>query len=172
MAALPMLAIPRGIAARGAVLVRCAGAGLSLIAARARPAAPDETGRSRRIEGSHPRTAMPFGPLAAALAYVVWGIFPLYFRSIAAVPAIEIVLHRSWWSMVLVFALLAATRRLAWLRALPGGRRTVALTGLSALLLSGNWLLYVWAVNADRVLDASLGYFINPLVSVLLRSEE
>lgn len=111
---------------------------------------------------------MPVGPLAAAFAYVVWGIFPIYFRSIAEVPAIEIVLHRSWWSMVLVFALLAATRRLAWLSGLPGGLRTVALTGLSALLLSGNWLLYVWAVNSDRVLDASLGYFVNPLVSVLL----
>ncbi len=111
---------------------------------------------------------MPAGPLAAAFAYVVWGIFPVYFKWIAEVPAIEIVLHRSWWSLVLVFALLAATRRLSWLRTLPGQPRMVALTALSALLLSGNWLLYVWAVNSDRVLDASLGYFINPLVSVLL----
>ncbi len=111
---------------------------------------------------------MPAGPLAAALAYVLWGIFPLYIKWVAAVPAIEIVLHRSWWSMVFVFALLAATRRLAWLRTLPGRPRTVAMTGLSALLLSANWLLYVWAVNSGRVLDASLGYFINPLVNVLL----
>jgi len=111
---------------------------------------------------------MPAGPAAAALAYVLWGIFPLYIKQIAAVPALEIVLHRSWWSMVFVFALLALARRLAWLRGLAGQHRLLALTAASALLLSANWLLYVWAVNADRVLDASLGYFINPLVNVLL----
>jgi len=70
--------------------------------------------------------------------------------------------------MVFVFTLLALSRRLAWLRELRRQPRTLALTALSALLLSCNWLLYVWAVNADRVLDASLGYFINPLVNVLL----
>ena len=111
---------------------------------------------------------MPAGPAAAALAYVLWGIFPLYIKQIAAVPALEIVLHRSWWSMVFVFALLALARRLAWLRGLAGQYRLLALTAASALLLSANWLLYVWAVNAGRVLDASLGYFINPLINVLL----
>jgi chloramphenicol-sensitive protein RarD len=111
---------------------------------------------------------MPAGPLAAALAYALWGIFPLYIKQIAAVPPLEIVLHRSWWSMVFVFTLLAAARRLAWLRGLGQRRRLLALTALSALLLSANWLLYVWAVNANRVLDASLGYFITPLLNVLL----
>jgi len=108
------------------------------------------------------------GPLAAALAYVLWGIFPLYIKQVSQVPALEIVAHRSWWSVVFLFALLAATRRLAWLRDLRRQPRMLALTALSALLLTSNWLLYVWAVNADRILDASLGYFINPLVNVLL----
>lgn len=111
---------------------------------------------------------MTSGPLAAALAYLIWGMFPLYFRQIANVPALEIIYHRSWWSFAFMFALLAATRRLAWLRAIPAQRRLLALSACSALLLAANWTLYVWAVNADRVLDASLGYFINPLISVML----
>lgn len=108
------------------------------------------------------------GPLAAALAYILWGLFPLYIKQIAAVPALEIVAHRSWWSFVFVALLLVAARRLAWLPQLLGQPRVLAAFALSALLLSGNWLLYVWAVNAGRVLDASLGYFINPLLNVTL----
>ncbi len=111
---------------------------------------------------------MPSGPLAAALAYILWGLFPLYIKQLHGVPALEIVLHRSWWSMVFVFGLLAVLRRWAWLAPLVRQPRTLAIFGVSALLLGCNWLLYVWAVNAGRVLDASLGYFINPLINVVL----
>ena len=111
---------------------------------------------------------MPSGPLAAALSYVLWGLFPLYIKQLQAVPALEIVLHRSAWSLVFVFGLLALLRRAAWLAAVLRQPRTLAIFGLSALLLAANWLLYVWAVNAGRVLDASLGYFITPLVNVVL----
>ncbi len=111
---------------------------------------------------------MPSGPLAAALAYILWGLFPLYIKQLQGVPALEIVLHRSWWSMVFVFGLLAVLRRWAWLAPLLRQPRTLALFAASALLLGCNWLLYVWAVNAGRVLDASLGYFINPLINVVL----
>ena len=111
---------------------------------------------------------MPAGPLAAALAYILWGLFPLYIKPIAHIPALEIVLHRSAWSLVFVLGLLVVLRRFAWLGPTLRQPRTLALFGLSALLLGGNWLLYVWSVNAGRVLDASLGYFINPLVNVLL----
>ncbi len=111
---------------------------------------------------------MPSGPLAAALAYILWGLFPLYIKQVAAVPALEIVLHRSAWSLVVMLSLLLAMRRFAWLRQVVRQPRTLALFALSALLLACNWLLYVWAVNAGRLLDASLGYFINPLVNVLL----
>ena len=111
---------------------------------------------------------MPSGPLTAAFAYILWGVFPLYIKQIQQVPALEIVLHRSAWSLVFMLGLLALLRRFAWLGPALRQPRTLALFGLSALLLGCNWLLYVWAVNAGRVLDASLGYFINPLVNVLL----
>ena len=111
---------------------------------------------------------MPSGPVAAALAYILWGLFPLYIKQVAAVPALEIVLHRSAWSLAVMLSLLLAMRRFAWLRQVVRQPRTLALFALSALLLACNWLLYVWAVNAGRLLDASLGYFINPLVNVLL----
>ena len=111
---------------------------------------------------------MPSGPLTAALAYILWGLFPLYIKHIAEVPALQIVLHRSFWSLVFMAGLLALLRRFAWLPPVLRQPRTLAVFALSSLLLAGNWLLYVWAVNADRLLDASLGYFINPLVNVLL----
>ena len=104
----------------------------------------------------------------AALSYVMWGLFPLYFKQVADVPALEIVLHRSVWSLVFVLAVLLALRRFAWLGETLRQPRRIALFALSALLLSANWLMYVWAVNHGRVIDASLGYFINPLVYVLL----
>lgn len=112
--------------------------------------------------------SLPTGPLAAATAYVLWGLFPLYIKQLPQVPALEIVLHRSGWALVFVLALLAALRRFAWLPGVLRQPRTLGLFTLSALLLTANWLLYVWAINAGRVLDASLGYFINPLVNVLL----
>ena len=111
---------------------------------------------------------MPSGPVAAAIAYILWGLFPLYIKQIDHLPALEIVLHRSAWSLVFVLGLLAVLRRFAWLGPVLRQPRTLALFLLSALLLGGNWLLYVWSVNSGRVLDASLGYFINPLVNVLL----
>jgi len=111
---------------------------------------------------------MPSGPVAAAIAYILWGLFPLYIKQIDHLPALEIVLHRSAWSLVFVLGLLVVLRRFAWLGPVLRQPRTLALFLLSALLLGGNWLLYVWSVNTGRVLDASLGYFINPLVNVLL----
>ena len=113
-------------------------------------------------------TPMLNGPLTALIAYTLWGLFPLYIRQIDHIPPLEIVLHRSAWSLLVVVALLAVLRRFAWLAQALRQPRTLALFATSALLLGGNWLLYVWAVSNGRVLDASLGYFINPLVNVLL----
>jgi chloramphenicol-sensitive protein RarD len=106
------------------------------------------------------------GVLCAALAYLSWGLFPLYFRMIATVPAAQVVAHRTLWSLGVVGLLLLVLRRWAWLRGLDA--RTVARFGLSAALIAVNWLVYVWAVGHGHVLDASLGYFINPLVNVAL----
>ncbi len=108
------------------------------------------------------------GIVYALLAYIAWGAFPLYFRQLGGVGAFEIVLHRVAWSLVFLAVLLLVLRRWAWLVALHRQPKVLAAFGVSALLLSSNWLLYVWAVMNGHVLDASLGYFINPLVNVML----
>lgn len=106
--------------------------------------------------------------LHAALAFVIWGLFPLYFRQVASVPALEVLLHRSAWSLVFLFGVLAWLRRYAWLRDVARQPRTLALFAASATLLACNWLVYILAVQRGHVVEASLGYFINPLVNVLL----
>ena len=108
------------------------------------------------------------GVLQAALAYAIWGLLSLYFQRVSAVAPLEIVLHRSLWSLAFVLVLLTVLRRWAWLGEVVRLPRTLATFALSALLLSCNWLVYVWAVNNGRVVDSSLGYFITPLVNVLL----
>lgn len=111
---------------------------------------------------------MSSGVLQAALAYAMWGLFPLYFHWVSAVGPLEIVLHRCLWSLAFVLVVLAVLQRWAWLRDVVRRPRTLATFALSALLLSANWLVYVWAVNNGRVVESSLGYFITPLVNVLL----
>ncbi len=111
---------------------------------------------------------MQSGLLSAALAYIIWGLFPLYFHQLSQVNAFEVVLHRSLWSLLFVLGLLALQKRWQPLKNALRQPRTVAVFGASALLLSVNWLIYVWAVHNHRVIEASLGYFINPLFNVLL----
>ena len=108
------------------------------------------------------------GIVYATLAYLSWGLFPLYFRQVTAVPALEVVLHRTLWSLVFVLALLAVRRQWAWMREVLRQPRVLGAFALSALLLAVNWLTYVWAVNNGHVVDASLGYFILPLVNVAM----
>ena len=111
---------------------------------------------------------MSSGILYGLSAYVLWGMFPLFFKQLQAASALEVVLHRMVWSLVFVLIVLAVLRRWNWLGDV---RRSPALLGkfaVSALLLAGNWLSYVWAVNNGHVLDASLGYFILPLINVAL----
>lgn len=108
------------------------------------------------------------GVISAALAYVAWGLFPLYFKQVAQVLALEVVAHRTLWCMVFLLGLLAALRRWSWLGQVLRQPRVLGAFAVSALLLSINWLVYVWAVQHEHVLEASLGYFINPLVNVAL----
>jgi chloramphenicol-sensitive protein RarD len=108
------------------------------------------------------------GYLLGLSAYVVWGLFPLYFKAIAEVPAREIIAHRIIWSALGGALLLLVWKHPNWWRELLANPRRLAVLSLSGLLIAANWLLYVWAVNNGRMLEASLGYYINPLLNVLL----
>ena len=105
---------------------------------------------------------------AAFTAFAIWGLAPLYFKAVGSVPPVEIVVHRVLWSALLLAVLLALWRGFGHLRRLRTEPRLLAVLTLTAVLTGSNWLVFVWAISADRVLEASLGYFINPLVSVLL----
>ncbi|MDR7268542.1 chloramphenicol-sensitive protein RarD [Pelomonas saccharophila] len=109
---------------------------------------------------------MNSGVLFALGAYLSWGLFPLYFRQIAAIPALQIVAHRTLWSLAFVAVVLLVTRNLSWLKQVSAA--TWRRFAVSATLIAVNWLTYVWAVGHGHVVDAALGYFINPLVNVAL----
>jgi chloramphenicol-sensitive protein RarD len=108
------------------------------------------------------------GLAAAAGAYLIWGLWPLYWRLLEQVPALEIMAHRVLWCAAVVLTYLFIRYRLAWLGPLRASPRVLGMLALSGLLIGGNWWLYIWAVNAGHVIETSLGYFINPLVSVAL----
>lgn len=108
------------------------------------------------------------GVLFAIAAYTIWGVAPIYFKFLAAVPAAEILSHRIIWSFILVFGLILLTSRLERLKPILRHRPTMLKLALATVLLGGNWYLFIWAVNADRILDASLGYYINPLLNVAI----
>lgn len=108
------------------------------------------------------------GLLAGFGAYVMWGLLPLYFRLLDGTQALELVAHRVVWSVVFLAFVLAGYRLFPDLRHALRQPRVVAALTLSALLIAVNWLTYVWAIEQHHVLAASLGYFLNPLVNVLL----
>jgi chloramphenicol-sensitive protein RarD len=101
-------------------------------------------------------------------AYFLWGLFPLYLKAIQQVPAEEIIVHRVLWSALLGALLLMVWKHPGWWRELRDNPARIAVLALSGTLIAGNWLVYVWAVNHGRMLEASLGYYINPLINVLL----
>ncbi len=106
------------------------------------------------------------GVVWGVCAYLMWGLFPLYWPLLKPIGALEILAHRVVWSLSVVVVLLVVTGKLGWLR--HAERSKLTLLTLAAVLVSFNWLLYIWAVNAGHVVETSLGYFINPLISVLL----
>src|SRR5690606_24218983 len=108
------------------------------------------------------------GYLLGIAAYLIWGLFPLYFKMLETVPALEIVVHRALGAAMVGSLLLVFWKHPGWWRQLVARPRLLALLGLSGLLIATNWLLYVWAVNNGRMLETSLGYYINPLINVLL----
>ncbi len=113
---------------------------------------------------SHPRSGFLFG----LAAYGLWGVLPLYFRALRHIPAIDIVAHRVLWSLPFLAALIAFAKGWNNVREAVGRPRTLGVLALTALLIGGNWLLYVYAVTSGHILAASFGYYLNPLANVLL----
>lgn len=101
------------------------------------------------------------------IAYIAWGILPLYWRMLQQVPALEILAHRILWSLGFIIIILALKNDWKWLKILKKPKSWIIYIA-SAILVSANWFTYIWAVNNAHTVDASLGYFINPLFSVLL----
>ena len=108
------------------------------------------------------------GVLFALAAYSMWGIAPMYFKLLTSVPALEIVMHRIVWSVLVLCLLLAVRKKFGQVFNAMRDPKVIATLSISGLLLAANWLVFIWAVNNDHMLDASLGYFINPLFNVLL----
>ena len=108
------------------------------------------------------------GAVAGFGAYALWGIFPLVFRLLDDVSAVEILFHRIIWSFVVVVVLLAVGRRFVEMGVVRRDPRVVKTLAGAALFISINWLTYIWAVNSGHVVDAALGYYINPLITVAL----
>jgi len=116
----------------------------------------DETSRTRA------------GLLLGLGAYLLWGVLPLYFKLIGHVPASEIVAHRVVWSLLFLMGLALLWRRVGRVLAAARSPKVLAVLALTALLIGANWLIWVWAVVNGHVLEGSLGYYLNPLVNVLL----
>lgn len=108
------------------------------------------------------------GTLAGIAAYSLWGVFPLVFALLRSVAPGEILIHRIVWSFAVVLALLAARRERHWLREVRARRGALPRLALAAGLIATNWLVYIWAVNSDHVVEAALGYYVNPLITVAL----
>lgn len=120
------------------------------------------------IPAAQPRSAERVGVLAGVAAYGLWGVFPLYFHLLAPTSALEILCHRILWSLVVMAIVLSVRRDWTWIPPLVRSPRRLIELAVAAVLIAINWLVYVWAVEEDRVVDAALGYFINPLVTVSL----
>lgn len=110
---------------------------------------------------------MLLGILSAGSAFTLWGIFPLYLKLLKSVPSLEILSHRVLWSAIFLGLILALRRQWDWIHSIRTRPRISLAFIASAAMLGANWVIYIWAVNADRIIDASLGYFIAPLFNVL-----
>ena len=108
------------------------------------------------------------GAIFGAAAFLIWGISPLYWKTLTAVPALEIVAHRVVWSFLLLMPLILIRKRWKEFLLALTNWRSMAILAATSLFVSCNWLVYIWAINNGFLLQASLGYYINPLVNVLL----
>ncbi|MGV8996528.1 MAG: EamA family transporter RarD [Parvibaculaceae bacterium] len=112
------------------------------------------------------RQAM-LGSIAAGSGYLIWGLSVMYYRQLASVTPFEILAHRAIWSLLLLIGCVVIFDRKAHLMAVLRNPRMMAMLCITATIIGSNWLVFIWAVNSGRILETSLGYFINPLMSVL-----
>lgn len=110
----------------------------------------------------------PKGVVLAASAFLIWGLSPIYWKALASVPAFEVLMHRMIWSFVFLAPLVLLQGDLKDLIGALTSGRTLLILLLTTLIVSINWFLYIWAINSDHILQASLGYYIAPLVNVML----
>jgi chloramphenicol-sensitive protein RarD len=122
----------------------------------------------RRPERTAPHPEERSGLVFGVAAYALWGLFPLYFHLLEPTSALEILCHRVLWTLIAMAVFLGARGDWRWPAMLRHDLRTTALLGAAAVLVAANWLIYVWAVGVDRVVEAALGYFICPLLTVVL----
>ena len=108
------------------------------------------------------------GYVLGLTAYVIWGLFPLYFKLLERIPAVEIIVQRAVWSALFGAVLLLFWKHPGWWRELRQNPQRFVVLAASGLLIASNWMTYVWAVNNGHMLEASLGYYINPLINVML----
>ena len=108
------------------------------------------------------------GLIFAFSAYIMWGFAPLYFKALAGVAPLDIVLHRVLWSFLFLLLIIFVTRGMDKVRTIFKQPKKLGLLVISSTLIAGNWLIFIWAVTNDHMLDASLGYYINPILNVLL----
>ncbi|SDB88789.1 chloramphenicol-sensitive protein RarD [Williamwhitmania taraxaci] len=104
----------------------------------------------------------------AIAAYGIWGILPIYWKSIKQIPATDILAHRIFWSFLFLAVIISGMRKWGEFKLAFKSLRSFLAVGLASILISTNWLLYIWAVNNNHIVEASLGYFINPLLTILL----
>lgn len=116
-----------------------------------------------------PRQKIDTGVIYAASAFVIWGVIPIYWKeALGGIDAVEIVMHRIVWTLVFAIAALAAWERLPKLYEALTTRRSIMALSVSAVLIAINWGIFIWAVTVDRIIETSLGYYINPLVNFVL----
>jgi chloramphenicol-sensitive protein RarD len=121
-----------------------------------------------RSETAVPQSQDDAGGIALGIAaYAIWGLLPLYIHLLVGVPALQVLAHRVLWSLVLLVILVVALKRVGSIASAARGK-TLALLLLSTALIATNWFVYIWAVQHGHVVDASLGYFVNPLLNVVI----
>jgi len=114
------------------------------------------------------KSASVIGVVYAVLAFLIWGLSPIYWKTLISIPALEITMHRVVWSLAFLLPLIIIMRQFKAFVSVLKDRRTLLVLLLTSIIITGNWFLYIWAVNNNYLLQASLGYYMNPLINVVL----